>query len=253
MKRKIRAHQVIGAIVYILGFLLGLAFSAVAVLSDLEGASFWGLQEAAMFPSDNPVDGRLNQLRCPIILTSQETGTISTSVTNPHDVPITQIIQADISDPTDLFHIKQDRQKIVIESNSKKEFSWTITPEDRLYNRLILARVYLYQQIAYGPAKTAHCGVLVWDFLGLSSKQMIIIWVFASLVLMVAGGGLWLGKRIISREWSDKLLNRLALLAGLVLVEMIVNLLGIFIVAVIIYVLILVVLLSMLDMLIYKK
>jgi len=145
-------------------------------------------------------------------------------------------------------------KKFNLEPGEKRQFSWTVTAEDKLYNRLILVRVYLYQKVAFGPAKTAHCGIIVWDFYGLSSNQIIAIAITASLILMVTGARLWLGRKNLLKDWSDnRLLRRLTWLTVFVTAGMVVNLLGYFIIAGIIYLFTLVVLLTMFEMLMYTK
>lgn len=179
------------------------------------------------------------------MITSHETGVVSTSVSNPLDEPIVQIIQADISDPNDLFRIKMERQEISIDPGEKREIAWIVRPADKLYDRLILVRVYLYQKVACGPAQTNHCGILVLDFLGLSSSQILALVIAVSLLMMGVGGLLWVDQFPLVRDWSGNLVKRISALAGLTVA-------GIFILAAIFCLLAFVVLLTLFEKLMHS-
>jgi hypothetical protein len=185
------------------------------------------------------------------LINSQEIGVVSTSVSNPLDEPIVQIIQADISDPNDLFRTKMERQEISIDPGEKREIAWIVRPADKLYDRLILVRVYLYQKVAYGPAQTNHCGILVLDFLGLSSSQILALVIAVSLLMMGVGGLLWVDQFPLVRDWSGNLVKRISALAGLTVAAMAANLAGIFILAAIFCLLAFVVLLTLFEKLMH--
>ena len=72
----------LGTALFIVGFLIGVIFISLGLWSDLEGGAFWGTSEAAAFDLSIPMDARLKGLTCPVLITSQETATISTRVEN---------------------------------------------------------------------------------------------------------------------------------------------------------------------------
>lgn len=246
-------RRIIGMLLFTIGFILGVVFNSLAVWGDLEGTGFWGNYEAVSFDSDQEIDTRLHNLNCPIVMTSDETAEVTTSVTSKIDEPTRGIIQADISEPLVFSRIKSDRQDLRFQAGERKDFGWTVKPSDRLYNRLIFVRVYLWQEFSYGVARTDHCGILVVDSPNLNGGQLVALVIGASLALIAAGFTLWLsGSQPLTRR-SKHMVFGMAWLGGSVLLGMIANLSGAFVVAIGLLVLTLISLLSLLEILFLPK
>ncbi len=228
MENQRKIYRITGVLIFIIGLVLGLLFNVVSVLGDLEGMSFWGMQEVAMYDPQLPLDAKLNSLNCPLLITSRETGSVTARISNPLKKPIQSVIQADISNTSEDNDIRQDRQEINLGSGETRDFSWEVTPGDKIYGRLILVRVYLYQNLSDGPARTAHCGILVVDLAGWASRQIIILTVLASLVGMVAGVSLWVSQSQPLFGRTGHLAFGLVWLLVVTLVGMITNLIGAF-------------------------
>lgn len=248
-----KGRQTIGLFVFTIGLIIGLGFNGLAIWGDLEAMSFWGIYEAASYDSEQAMDARLHNLSCPILITKQETAQISTTVSNKLDEPVEVLVQADISNPEDFSRIKSDRQEIILEPGERRGFNWTARPEDRLYDQLILSRVYLYRGLQYGVARTEHCGILVIDPPGLSGNQIITLTAALSIIGLAAGYYLW-----FVSSWPHRLRGRhlaigLAVIGGTVVAGIIANLAGAFFVASGLLILTLVAMLSLFEILFLPK
>lgn len=232
MDKKRKGIRLVGAAIFGIGYLIGLLFIAFVVWADLEGMSFWGLVEAATYDSTQDIQGRLDSLSCPMMITSQETGVVSVKVVNPSNEPVKLTLQADISDPNvEDSRIRSDVQKIELGADEAREYSWTITPADRKYDMLSFVRVYLYPEPAYGPARTTHCGVLVIDLAGVSSAQVITWVIVISLALVLLGFVLWVGDALFAWDWESKLLKTLVWLTAALVIGIAAGMLGSYILA----------------------
>lgn len=250
-RRKFR--RALGILIFTTGFVLGLLSNGLAIWGDLEGTGFWGNYEAASFDNNQEIDSRLHNLNCPIVMTTEETVEVTTIVSNKLNEPTKGIIQVDISDPHVFTRIKSDRQDIRLQAGERKDFSWTVTPQDRLYNRLVLVRVYLWQEFSYGVARTDHCGILVIDSPGLSNNLLVGLAIGTSLLAMAGGFLLWFSaSQPLSRK-AKHFMFGLIWLGGSVLLGMLANLAGAFVVAIGLLVLTLVSLLSLLEILFLPK
>ena len=59
-------RQIIGGVIFIIGLLFGFGFNSLAVITDLNGASFWGdSQDAVAFDHNKPTQAEMIKIRCP--------------------------------------------------------------------------------------------------------------------------------------------------------------------------------------------
>jgi hypothetical protein len=186
-----KSNQTLGLMLFIFSMLLGFGLNALAVYSDLESMSFWGNPEGTSFDSTLEMDGRLGSLRCPVILSIQESKWIKITVKNPTDHAITPAIQASISDPTQLDNILRDKQELTLEPGGKVELTWQVGKENRLFNRVVYVRVFLFRSIHYPPSITRNCGIVMADFGDLTGNQIVGLVFSASLGGMLLGILLW--------------------------------------------------------------
>jgi len=213
MKKIHSFWNILGGVIFTTGFLLGMAFIALTVWSDLEGNAFWGLTEAATYDSQVEMDARLISLTCPLVLTSQETGTVVARLKNPLTEPIDVTLQTDFSNPANSLEALQDHQQFQLAPQEQREFQWTVGMENLKFDRLILVRTYLIDPILRVPVRTAHCGILVVDTNVLPSNQIILISIVTSLSMMVVGTGLWVvGKFPLKNRRSTFSMIALAIL-----------------------------------------
>ena len=247
MKSSITIWNSIGTVLYLVGFLIGVIFISLTLWSDLEGGAFWGTSEAATFDSSIPMDARFKGLSCPVMITSQETATITTWVENRLDRPVEVILQTDLSNPDPYIEAITDRQTIQLNPQELRQYSWMASIENLKFKRLILARTYLINEQLRIPARTSHCGILVVDHSWLSSQQIIVISISASLFSMIAGMFLWLkGKRPLKDRARRSAFTMLAL-AFLTLAGILATLAGSWFMAIVFLLLILLLLLAILE------
>ena len=221
--------NILGVLIFIIGFLLGMVFIGLTVWSDLEGNAFWGISEAATFDRQVQIDAQLKSLTCPQLLTQQEAGTVIARLANPLNQPVDVIIQADFSRPTASIEALQDQQQFQLKPLERRDLSWIVGMENLKFNRLILVRTYLIDPVLRIPVRTAHCGILVVDSNELSSNQIILISVITSLSGMLIGILLWvLGKLPLKNRRST---YSMLALAGLTLAGIIASLTGVWVVA----------------------
>jgi hypothetical protein len=121
-----------GLIIFSISALIGIIFS---------GASVWGNIEAFLFNPGLRADENIKTMKCPVLITNSETGTITAAFTNPGDRPVMTTVRTSISDGLFLM-IRETDTRIQLEAGETKELEWTVSPEDAAWERLIFVRVY---------------------------------------------------------------------------------------------------------------
>jgi hypothetical protein len=193
MKKRNRLLAIMGVLIFAVGVVPGLAFY---------GAAAWGDLEAFLFASSVDADASLGSLRCPIVITSTESGTLSATLENPTERTIRPTIQTLISEGFVTLMRRIDDQPS-LEPGEKKRLEWAVTADDAAYGYLILARVFVRYPYPL-PKRTSACGVLVIDLPGWTGGQVTALVVVGSLLCMIAGVGLWMaGNRPLSGRIQD--------------------------------------------------
>jgi len=244
-----KLHHWLGLVIFTVGLVLGVAFNALAVWGDLEAMSFWSSREAAMFNRQQEINARLGPLRCPLLINSQETGTIQTTISNLSDEAYEVTYITDISNLNVEDDKRRDMQEITLAPGEKRTISWTVTPDDVVYGRIIQARSYLFSYLPSGPARTVHCGVMVFDFLGLSGRLIVFLSVGLSLVCMALGGFLWLSGRRLMNLRTRHFTISLTWFFALVILGIITNILGLFVLAIIVFAILVISFIAMFELL----
>ena len=247
MKSSKNIWSSLGTALFIVGFLIGLIFISLGLWSDLEAGAFWGTREAAAFDSSIPMDASLKGLTCPVLITLQETATISTRVENRLDQTIEVILQTDLSNPDPFIEAIRDSQIIQLNPREQRQFSWKANIQNLKFNRLILARTYLINEQLRIPARTSHCGVLVVNHTWLSSQQIIVISIIASLIGMMVGIFLWLKDKRPLKDRARRSAYTMLALAILTLAGILATLAGAWFLVIVFLLLILLLLLAMLE------
>lgn len=208
--------RTVGAILFLVGFALGALIFAGVIWADLEGA---------MFDTAVRGDKSLRTLRCPILITRNETGTISAAFHNSLDRPIRFSIQARISQGF-VTLMREDKTILPVDAGGTERLEWTVTAEDAAYGSVVL--VNILQRGHYPlPSRQATCGILVLGLPFLNGRQALTLAVAVSLVLMALGGALWLRGSWPLRKGGDLELARgMGALALSVVVGMVVGFLG---------------------------
>lgn len=223
----------LGGVILFLGTLISFGFNSLAVISDLNGASFWGdLQDAAAFKHERPTQAELVNLRCPIFLAPGETGTITAVFQNSNQIKANILVKTVVSE-NDFANHRALTTNLLIEPGSEQELQWQISGQDLIEGNFILTRLFLMnqdEQIPY-PARTDACGVFVLDLLGLNGTALVLLMSGTSLICLVAGSLLLFRNTSALQDYSPRLDYGFYGLAGILLTGIVTNLLGWWIVA----------------------
>ena len=170
----------LGALLFITGVFTGLVLS---------GAFAWSESEARLYSPFN-ADSDL-VMQCPLILSPAEKGVIKAEIVNLTGEEIKPIFRVEISHGRVPRAIQQTFQLGSLKSESME---WMVDSSDIIFERVILVNA---QQSRYksNPSRSGSCGILVFSLFGLTGIQSFGLVLSISLLLMVAGGALWLKNR----------------------------------------------------------
>jgi len=170
----------LGALLFLSGVMIGLALSAAVT---------WGESEARIYSSYN---GEASlRLKCPLMLSPEESGVVSTEIINLTDEDIKPVVSAEIS------HGKvprEIRQTLSLTSGESEPVQWTVDPSDVIFERLILVNI-LQSQYSDNSSRLGSCGIFLFSLFGLPGAQTFALVFAASLIAMLSGGALWLYAR----------------------------------------------------------
>lgn len=173
--------QRLGVLLFALGVLAGITFSAAAV---------WGDLEASLFDSSGSSEEPLRTLRCPVLITRGETGAVTAAFTNTGTRPVDRAVRVHISMGL-VTMMREERLQLPLAPGETQRLSWPVDAADAAYGGLfILARVNTLRQSPL-PAQTGSCGILVLDVPGVSGAAIVATWLGFSLAGMFGGGWLW--------------------------------------------------------------
>jgi hypothetical protein len=208
--------RTVGTILFLAGFALGALIFAGAVWADLEGA---------MFDTAIRGDKSLRSLRCPVLITRNETGTVSAAFHNSLDRDIRFSVQVRISQGF-VTLMREEKTILPVDAGGTERLEWTVTADDAAYRSVVLVNVL--QRGHYPlPSRQATCGILALNLPFLTGRQALSLAVAVSLVLMALGGALWVVGSWPLRKGSDLELARgMGALAISVVVGMVVGFLG---------------------------
>ena len=176
MKQKPLAFLFAGTLLFILGILLELFLSSVVA---------WGEIEARVY-SSQVGDLGLN-VKCPLMLSPTESGTISTSITNTLDVDTKPVVTADISRVSGE---QQISQTLLLAAHETQTVQWEVDASNILFGRLILVNVTQFRYTDL-PSRQGACGIFLLSFLGLSGVETFYLLFVISLAFILLGAWLW--------------------------------------------------------------
>ena len=172
----------LGVILFAIGVLLGMALIGITIWTDMEASFFDSVMGSR-------ADESLKTLRCPVLMTTSETGRIRATFENIADKPIELRIRAHVTDGF-VTLMREENTTLPLEPGEEGTVEFTLTAEDRAYRWLILARVLQFRYYPL-PARQAACGILVIDVPLLTGNQLFAL-VIAVTVLCLGGGiALW--------------------------------------------------------------
>jgi hypothetical protein len=223
-----RQRPIVGWVFFIVGLLSGFAFNSLAVIADLNGSGYWGdYRDAVQFNHDQFTRADLVGIRCPILLAPGEAGTITAAFHNPNPQKADILVKA-VASVQDNVHYQPVPGSLSIGPGEKIYFSWRITPQNVIEKNYILTRVFLMSDDPYNPvpARTDSCGVFVLSFLSLKGASLVVLMVAVSLICLAVGSVLLNLSDSPLYNTSPRIDVGLYILTGIIVVDMIANLLG---------------------------
>ena len=175
-----RFARVLSVVLFSIGALLGVVLVGITVWADFE---------AILFDPGIREDTRLRSLRCPVMITSEETGVIRARVKNTLDRPTDLFIRAHISHGY-VTLMREVNSKLTLEAGEAEEVTWEINQDDAAFGSLVLFKVTVKGGYPL-PTRQGTCGVLVIDAPYLKGGQIFGLALALSLIGMITGGVLW--------------------------------------------------------------
>jgi hypothetical protein len=160
MAKPRKVFSILGYFLFFLGSLIGLF---------VVGSAAWGDLEAAMLARPMGAERGLSNLHCPVFVSTGEIGEAYVWISNNTDKAINRTIRTHLSN----YHITLTDTvdtKVSLEPGEKKRVVWPVNPEDALYGRFYIIRVYLFSSYKT-TSQEGSCGIMVID-LPLSGKQI---------------------------------------------------------------------------------
>ncbi|MCP4419509.1 MAG: hypothetical protein GY805_23090 [Chloroflexi bacterium] len=216
MQNKTRTYQQkAGLQLFTLGLLLSSIIALIAIWGDLEASLF----DVSIRPQES-----LSTLRCPILITEKESGTIRASFKNESEKSVEISVRAHVSQGF-VTYLREENTRLPISAGGTESLSWSIDSEDAAFNRVVLARIATLRKPGH-PSVGAACGVMVWHTNLLTGQQIIIGTLLLSFVCLVASVYLWGYKRRVMTSREHEITRMMALFAGIILLALIAGFIG---------------------------
>jgi hypothetical protein len=188
------------------GILLGTALVGLATWGDLE--------TVLLFPPPT-ADKELLNLRCPILISSNETGTVYANYRNPSSYTTTPFVVITISQGSTII-LDDFTSHPTIPPGTTQKLSWAVVPGEAAFRgSLILVRVFINRSYPL-PSRDSTCGISVFNLGGLTGEQVVYGSFIVSLIGMLAGTFWWL------RIYKSMPGQRDTLIGGIMFIEVVV-------------------------------
>lgn len=228
----------LGLLSYTIGVAVGLFLILVAAWADLE-STMYGFPRLA--------SGGLGGLQCPILMTRDETATISFDISNTTDNRISPSVRAHIS--TRLLP-EEFLENFELTPGESKRLEWPVDPENIDMERFIFAKVLLFSSHPI-PSREATCGIYILDLPG---TGQILLPILVALSLVSTGWGLYSINRFRgSNEWLMKHAGSITFLAGIVALGFVLIFIGGWILSLLVVVLALLMIVVLLSSLLVSR
>lgn len=206
MKKAHKFLSVLSLILFILGIILSVLFIGVASWGGMEG----------LFFNHDPNNGRtLTSLRCPLLISSQETARISATITNSSSYTVIPRISARISDGYFTVY-REESVRQTLKPKSSVKLNWQASAEDAAYgNLLILVHIKIYSSYPL-PAMNGYCGIVVLDLGAVNGEAVATATGVMAMILTNVGWWLWYRQHPVEKKENIKGLTNGLRLLGLV-------------------------------------
>jgi hypothetical protein len=170
---------ILGVLCLAVGVLLGTLLFGGITWAGLE-ATFYGFAKYSSEP--------LGTLRCPLLVTTSETATVSADFTNPSDRSVTILVRTDTSSPG---AARREQALRAFQPAETIHVERTISAANMDLGNFIFVKAYQYPSYKSGM-KEAVCGILVVAAPFVNGALLFAVWFGASLVCLCLGLFLWL-------------------------------------------------------------
>jgi hypothetical protein len=181
MQGKKKGLRTLGIILFAAGILGGMVLFIFMNWAYFEAYFYFGYSA----PADKP----LTTLRCPLLMTTSDTGQVTIRLTNNTSMDLEPSISTDISNANVSRTIKFNYP--IAAGKTRKE-SWAVTSNDMVFGHLILARVYVFSTYTM-PSRANTCGTVMVNLPWISGTLLFILALVFILACLAAGWYLWLG------------------------------------------------------------
>jgi hypothetical protein len=200
-----------GILLYGIGVVLGFFLMFVAAWADMEASAYDFPQLA---------NAGLGGLHCPILMTANETRTISLNISNPTEDQISPAIKVILSTR---FLPEEFLEGIQLMPGESKQLQWPVDAENIELGSFIFAKVLLYSAHPL-PTREATCGIFI---LNLPGTGATIVPVLVALSLIGMGWGLQnMNKQSGPNERLKKHISSMTFLAIMIGLGLILSFIG---------------------------
>lgn len=208
-------QRLAAVLIYLTGILLTTALGALAV---------WGDLEASLFDAAIRAETNLTSLRCPILITRQETGHVAASFRNTGQQPVNRAIRVHITQGF-VTLMREEAVQLPLQPGQTQRLTWPVTAADAAYGSLILVRVSTLRQAPL-PSESQTCGIAVFDLPAGSGNLWVALWLALGLAGIGGGGWLWLRVSRPLRGRRRTAANASLAVAGVAVAVMLAGLVG---------------------------
>jgi len=200
-----RTSPILVTLSYVVGVAIGLYLVVVSAWADLESA-FYGFSRLA--------DSGLGGFTCPVLMTHNETRTISLNISNKTDSKISPAVRTEIS--TSLVS-QEFLENLELTPGESIKLEWTVGSENIDLERFIFAKVLVFSAHPL-PNREATCGIYVVDLPG---SGRVILPILVAFSLLGMGWGLYVMNRSgDTNEWVGKHFRGMVFLTIVIIVGM---------------------------------
>jgi hypothetical protein len=214
MQGKKKLFRTLGVIFFYTGVLVGTVLFVLMNWAYFEAYFFFGYSA--------PSDKTLTTLRCPLFMTTAETGAVTTSITNTSDRDLDVLIRTEIS-----YYgaARSERVSYAFAAGENRKLSWTVSSDDMVFGHLVMARVFVYGAYTL-PSRSNTCGTVMVNVPGLTGIQLFVIMLAVSLACMATGWGLWLSGSRPMQAGGAIATRAMVIFTGLVLPGILAGIIG---------------------------
>lgn len=210
---------------FIISFLLLLALTLTIL---------WANIEAVMAGSAADADGPLKALQCPPIITAADQATVNLTVQNKQDRSSNFTVYTTISEGFSTFS-SQYTERFSLDAGETQTLRWPISGENAVYDQIVIARVH---QLRSGtqPSGSSVCGIYFLDTNSLTGQQLLVGTLGLGLLGLVFGSGLWWQSQRPFYGRKKMLTQFFAMLTPLLLLNLLITLLGYWLLSIVLFV-----------------